>query len=255
MDFSQLAEEEKLFLRRLEDLSGLAALKHSARFTSFLNERQLLIAEAYLIKSRCEQGLFYGGFPGALRKMLGFFPGFTEPAAEAFPILGIQVSFPRKEELTHRDFLGALLSLGVKREVIGDILLNSGCGRIYAAAPVAGVILEELRKVGRVGVRCTLALPEDVFTAEQAFLPCSGTVHSTRLDCLVALFTGLSREKSAGLIAAGLVQQNAACARSVSQQFFVNDKISIRGYGKYIVDDIGFPTKKNRLPVRGRKFL
>lgn len=254
MNLTQLAGGEKLFLARLQDQRRLCAANGAPRFSPFLDERQLLIAEAYIAQSRCERSLFYGGFPGAARRMLGIFPDWMEPQTAVFPVRGITARFSRYDSPSHRDFLGALLSLGIARDSVGDILVGEESAQIFLLDTVASLVLDALARVGRASVRCTrredeLPLPVQQY---QAF---RGTVSSARLDCLISMLTGLSRERSAALIASEMVRLGGIPARSASQQFSCGDRISVRGYGKFIVDDIGLPTRKKRLPVSGRKFL
>jgi len=252
VNLSTLIGEEKLFLGRLEDLfsGGLRA----PRFSSFLTPRQLLIAQAFAQQNRrVEDAMLYGGFSDAVRQVLGVFPQRCSPDAAMFPVQAVTVRYRGSAAPTHRDFLGACLALLITRESIGDIVPDDGRCTIFCLKSVAHVLLYELKKVGSVGVRCEAGAQGEV-TLRQEFDPIRGTVSSRRLDCLVSLLTGLAREKSARLIQAEQVSLNHVVAASVSKEFSSGDTVSIWGRGKFIVDKIGEPTKKGRLPVDIRKY-
>lgn len=256
MNLSQLSDEEKAFVSRLGDLFEWSRANCATKFTRFLNERQVLIAMEYVKQNKLNGYLFYGGHQNAARQMLGAFAPYGEPDADAFPIVHITARSPAKAVLNHRDFLGTLMSLQITRESIGDILIDPDRGRcdFFAAATVSDMILTELVKVGGYGVKTAIGAPGD-FVVLERFEDIRVTVGSPRLDSLVARLANLSREKASELIRHGLVQQNFAEATNVSQAFAAGDTVSIRGYGKYIVDEIGTPTKKGRFPALCRKYI
>lgn len=251
MNLAALSGEEKLFVGRLEDLcSGRRA---APSFSLFLTQRRISIAEAFISQRRyAEQTMLYGGFPDAERQILGVFPAHQYPDAAAFPVRAVTLHYRPDDAPTHRDFLGACLSLLITRDSIGDIVPEQGRCTIFALESVAPVILQELRKVGGVGVRCEPGAPADL-EVRREFDELRGTVSSPRVDCVVALFAGISREKSAKLIQAELVQVNHANT-GISKHVSPGDVISIRGRGKFIVDIIGNSTRKGRLPVNYRKY-
>jgi len=239
-------------LRRLEDLCGSAGAA-SARFTAFLDERQQALAEAALSRSTNINFLLFGGFEGAVRRVAGIFPEYMQPKAESFPIQALAARHGKGERLEHRAVLGSLIALGIARESIGDILPDNGVCRLVVLKTVAEAIKDELRRIGRTGVRCE----QEDFTAlasVQEFDELRGTLSSPRLDSLVRLLTNLSRERAAVLIRSGLVHKNYLCTEDADEGFSPGDIITVRGHGKYIVDEIGFPTRKSRLPITCRKY-
>jgi RNA-binding protein YlmH len=253
LNLSALTEEEALFLRRLRDLADICAAKYIPRFTAFLTERQQHIAAEYIRQAGVENALLYGGYAQAVRKQCGFFPHSDDPELDSFPLAALTIRYPAEKELSHRDFLGSLMAMGIKRESVGDLLPGGGRCILFLSESVLPVVSGELVKVGSTGVSITEGfIATDL--PPQEFLPIRGTVGSARLDSLVKLLTGLAREKSAGLIRAGIVRRNDAPALSVSEAFAPGDTVTIRGYGKYIIDDIGSPTRKGRLPVNARQY-
>jgi len=253
MNLANLTGEEMFFLRRLKDL--YSDRRGTAAFSPFLTLRQLEIAQELVRQQRLEErSLFFGGFPEAQRVMLGVFGEYERPAIEVFPIQPITILYRQGDTPGHRDFLGACLGLLIKRESIGDIVPDTGRCTLFAQSSVAPVILQELRKVGSVGVRCQPGVTGEV-VVRQEFEQRTGTVPSTRADCLVSLATGLSREKSAALLKAERVQLNDVVVAAASREFGEGDVLVIRGFGKYIVKNIGGPTRKGRLPVTLKKYM
>lgn len=254
IDFSQLDPEEKLLAARFQDLARIAQDSGRARFSPFLNERQQMLAQETVRQKHLGGHLLYGGFPDATRQVLGFFPEWQLPEEQTFPIVPVAIRLPAGVEASHRDVLGSLLSLGIKREGVGDILFSQRRCDVFVLEPLAPLLVDELVKIGGAGVRCATGVPGE-YANRQEYKSISGTVRSARMDALVAILTGLARDKATALLSAELVQRNYQPVRSASGAFAPGDVISIRGYGKYRVDAIDSPTKKGRLPVSCRKYL
>lgn len=251
---SALSGEEKLFLERIRDLVELCDQRGIPRFSAFLDERQQRIARSAGVLPGAACG-FWGGFPEAERKMFYALPEYCSPEdTSIFPIRVITAEFPRQYSLTHRDFLGALMNLGLRREAIGDILVEEGRAVLFLWETVADLVLSELAKAGRVGLKLTEGLPEQL-PAAHAFQEIAGTVSSLRLDCVAAFLIRESRETTARLIRSGLVTVNSAVEESVSFQLHAGDKISVRGHGKFQISEIGSPTKKDRLHITCQKYI
>lgn len=223
-------------------------------FVGFLDERQAGVAQSCMRRAGFSNYLLWGGYEEAERVLFGAFPDYLEACPQEFPLETITASYRGCDQLTHRDFLGALLSKGVVRETLGDILVEPGRAVLFARAEIADFLLQQTEKIGRVGVKLARGAQEPLPEAH-TFAPFSGVVASARLDCIAALAVGLSREKAAGLISAGLVMLNHEVVTSVSTQVPEGAKLSVRGKGRYILDRVGPVTKKGRLSVAGRKYI
>ena len=246
-------DDDTLFVRRLLDLCGSVKKRAVPRYTAFLNEREQAIATETLAREHGVEFAFFGGYEGAVRKMAAIYPDYLDSAGLEYPLIALTVQHAKGEKLSHRDVLGSLMGLGLSRSGVGDILPDDGECRFLALSTVAEMLMDELRQIGRIGVGCSATNPEEL-AAEQEYEEIYGTVSSARLDSMVKLFTNLSREKAAGLVRAGMVQKNYASAEQPSAGVSARDIVTVRGYGKYIVDVIGEPTRKGRLPVNLRKY-
>lgn len=211
------------------------------------------MARQYILHHHFDQYMFYGGRENADRVMLGVFPDYKDPEKLVFPITSLTARYPKNAGLTHRDFLGALMGLKITRESIGDLLLSPGRCDFFVQNSVSGIVLDELLKVGSFGVKMSVGVPGD-FVVLEDFDYIRGTVSSARIDSLIGLLLRLSREKALELIKSGVVRHNFLEVLNGSKRFEADDIFSVRGYGKYVVDEIGDPTKKGRLPVVCRRY-
>ncbi|HIT18584.1 MAG TPA: RNA-binding protein [Candidatus Fimivivens faecavium] len=247
-------EKERSFAGRIEDLFVLAREKNRTRFSLFLDERQKRIAEAVSQGFGGVPFQFYGGFPDAERVMLGVFSEYEEPDEALFPIVPVTFRFRREDALSHRDVLGSLMALKIRRETIGDILVGEGAAAVFAAESVSPLLIDAVRKIGRVGVEAEAGLPDPLPKAHR-FEAREGVVSSMRLDCIVSMIAGLSRAESERLIRASLVFRNSEPITSPSKEICPGDRISVREYGKYRIGEPGGATKKGRIHLEYQKYV
>ena len=222
-------------------------------YLGFLDEGGRAVLSEALSRRRDVSFAFWGGFPEAERAMLGLFPDYMEADAQAFPIKAVTFSFRPADKPGHRDFLGAMLGLGVERSVVGDILIGEGRCVAFVKAELAPYFAENLPKIGRVGVKARLGA-EEPLPVGHTCKEIKGVAASSRLDCLTALAARISREKAASMVVLGLVQVNHREICSPSARVAEGDVLSIRGHGKYIIDRLGPLTQKGRLSVQCRKY-
>lgn len=189
------------------------------------------------------QPVLFGGFDGAERQMVAFIPEYEEAS---FPISALRLTSPRLKGLTHRDFLGSILGLGIKREKCGDIIINGECAYILLADEIASYAQNSLTKVGREGVKAQIVPLSEVEVPEKSFKPVTGTVSSLRLDAVISLFCGKGRSKSCDLISGGMVFVNGICSQKCDMRLSDGDIISLRGKGKATLH-VGGTSKKDRI--------
>ncbi len=246
-----MGQDTDLLLRKMEDCFRSA--RGRPAFLGFLDEGSRAFLSQALSRRHDAPFAFWGGFPEAERAMLGVFPDYMEPEYGAFPIGAVTFSFRPSDKPGHRDFLGAMLGLGVERSVVGDILIGEGRCVAFVKAELAPYFAENLPKIGRVGVKARLGA-EEPLPAGHTFKEIKGVAASSRLDCLTALAARTSREKAASMVALGQVQVNHQEVCSPSARVAEGDVLSIRGHGKYIIDRLGPVTQKGRLSVQCRKY-
>lgn len=253
MAYTSNQEGEERILSRLTDLQNRCIRQNRPCFLGFLDDFQQKVCQNALRKSTLSCR-FYGGWEDAERVFLGLSPWEEAGLADGdFPIRCVEAVYRRQDKPEHRDFLGAILALSLKREAVGDILVEEGKTRIFLTSPAAEVVLTQLVQVGRVGVVCREPLSWGK-TAERRFTEVEGSVSSLRLDCVVAFLGNLSRSAAAELIARGQVSIDGQPVENGARAVELKEKISIRGTGKFIYDQQPGISKKGKLRVRFLKY-
>lgn len=239
--------EDKLVVSKAQDTIRLSQKRFCPCYYGFLNEH-----EAQLIKDNLyldENDIFWGGYIGARRAVFG--AGCCDTSD--FPIVALTFTYKKEYKLSHRDFLGALMSLGVNRSTIGDIVVNDGSTVVFVKDDVSSYIISEVSKIGRVGVKIEKNEHVEIHSQDE-FDELNFTVSSLRLDVFVSSLCSLSREKSQQLIKADMVSLNHNIENNVSKNLKVSDVISIRKYGKYIFAESNGFSKKGKFKITVNHF-
>lgn len=247
-----MIDDEKLIIDRVLDLVSMCERKCEACFSDFLDG-----AKMRLIQEKCfVSGLnfeFFGGFLDAERKMLGVFPEWEEP--NGFPISLLEVTHNFGGELSHRDYLGSLMGLGIDRKKTGDILIDKNTAYIFVTESVSSYISENLTKIGSRGVKVKIRDIADAVIPEKKFLMINSVCASLRLDALVGAAANISRSKATELILAGLVKLNHKEEETPSKQVSEGDLLSVRGYGRFVLCEAGGETRKGRIHIVLKKYI
>lgn len=248
------SDADRMLVSRVEDTVSAAQRHYDARFLGFLDlhERAIALSAAERLGSDCEYVL-WGGYENAERVMFGVYPPGSEKTVSQFPLACVHITW-KFGTLTHRDFLGALLSLGIKREKIGDILAGKGECDAVLDASVARFVAQSLEKVGGSGVSCEMT-DGCAIKKEESFQEIRDTIASERLDCVAAALLNISRSETVKLIENGSISVDFVTSDNVTQKIMEGSTVSIRGHGRFIIDGIGPPTKKSRLRFAARKYL
>lgn len=221
-------------------------------YLGFLDETEAAFCKDFLRKESVSH-LLWGGYEGAERVMAGFFPEYMEPDTGEFPLTALTFTYRQGDKLGHRDFLGAFMGLGVERSVVGDIIVDEGRTIVFVRREMSRYFLENLQKIGRVGVKASIGYQEPLPVIRK-YKDISGVVASERLDCIAALLCRTSREKAARLVTSGAVMVNHQEVLAVDRRLEEKDVISVRGHGKFLLDSFGPFTSKGRLTVKCRKY-
>ncbi len=248
-----LSEGEKQwqqhFMRKLADLH-----KDKKIYTSFLDPRQLELAEAVLKKETGLSYIIYGGYPEAERNILYIFPAEHQPALPA--LKAVQVNWSGdKSDLGHRDLLGAVLALGLQRDQVGDIVFTEeNAAVIIVADDKAEYISSNLDQVGRLPVHCMVIDPGQLAPAKDDGKDVKGTVASLRVDAVLSLGFGISRARVVRLVKGGVVRVNWRPINSPSIQLTEGDQVSLKGRGRLIITSVGDETRKGRIHLKLKKY-
>ena len=241
-----------LLRSRIEDIVSLCERRNAPTFIGFLDEAEQTVAAQALKHGDQGRFSFFGGYNDAQRRILGYFPEDMPPEEVAYPLVPLLFRFRVGEQLTHRDFLGTLLAQGIKREAVGDILCADDYAVVFVRDEIARYIIEQITKVGGVGVNITAGYDGELPVAHK-FLTIQDTITSSRLDTVVKVLMRCAREKAAQAIISGTVSVDHFITDNVSAIVSPPCVISIRGVGRFLIDQIGPPTKKGRLVIVARK--
>lgn len=241
--------EHTFLLARVKDAIELSQSRNVPRFIGFLNEVQARYVADYA-KSAHAKHCFFGGYDGAERTVFCALPDWADDSVE-FPIAGVTVTYRKIDKLTHRDFLGTLMSFGITRESVGDILVEEGRAVLFVHQDILRYVTTQLEKVGGVGVVVTLGFQQPLPCVDD-FKEIRTTVASARLDAIVAHLVGISRDKSVELVQSGRVFVNQIECQNPSKRILSGDHITIRQKGKFIIDSVDETTKKGRIILVAR---
>ncbi len=251
-DTSELTDS--LLKARIQDALSLCEKKQTPQYLGFLDERQRHIAQGELRRQGSACYSFFGGVEQATRVMLGIFPSDAIREKASFPIVALEVTFRQQDVLTHRDFLGALLSLGIKRTTLGDILTQQRQGFVLCDRSVAEFILQELHQIGRVGVACHVTT-QTIPAVPQHFEPIRGTIASARLDCILHALLHCSRTEATCWVTSSTVRVNFEVCTNPAKRLEEGAILSVSGKGRFVIRSIGPKTKKDRYFLLAEKYL
>ncbi|MBR4548542.1 MAG: hypothetical protein IKO83_01325 [Oscillospiraceae bacterium] len=247
--------EEHELLRRAEDLCERCGRSGSLCASHFLTPAERVRLERWA-KTRPDcRLLFSGGHPDCERTVAFFLPDYLEPdwldLNEHIKALELATAFGSPG---HRDYLGALLGMGIDREWLGDIWVKDNTAVVFCLPGVERHLLS-IDKVGRCTVRTRSLLLEEVPAPERRVKEKSFSVQSLRLDAVVGGLFDLSRTEAARQIAAGNVSLNYELTEKTDSPVREGDILSLRGHGKGKIIGTGGTSRKGRLFVYGERYL
>lgn len=242
-----MADELQILKNRFKELYDRSRNRGIYFYSEFLN-----LYEQTVLFNEIKYGFtLYGGFEDAERKLACFGDENEFGYAPAPPIALVKVSpLSQKfsDDLTHRDFLGSLIGLGIKRETLGDIIITGNTAYVFCLESICRYITDNLIKVRRTSVKCEIVgnLPENALPKPKEKLL---IVSSMRLDTGISAVYDISRSKSAALVESEKVFINSKLTDSLSKNIEIGDTVSVRGYGRFRYKDIAGGTKKGRTRI------
>ena len=234
-------------IRRGEDLRERCERTCSVTSTAFLTPAEQYALSAWSGRRADCRMILRGGVEGAERQAAFFLPFYVEEddfdPGEYIRCIKVTAGFGSPG---HRDYMGAVLGLGIRREWLGDIMAEGSTAHIFCLSTVADHLLASLDKVGRYGVKTSevplSAAPAPKFEVKEVTF----SVMSLRLDAVAAGMFNLSRTSAVGLIAAGEVSLNYSECLRPDAPVQPGDIVSVRGHGKATLADIGGQSRKGR---------
>lgn len=243
--------EKDFFTGHIKDLANRSYNNSIYTFSDFLGEAEIDM----LMSMERELGFagmqLFGGIENASRLVARFGKESDLGYTQDFPIACIKsepLLMKFGEELNHRDYLGALMNLGIERQLIGDIMVSGKTAYIFCLEHIAPFILESISQIRHTNVKLSLldSVPEDL---QPHFEDIALVISSERLDAIIAKLFNLSRSQSSGLFHGHKIFVNGRQCENTSFAVKNNDRISVRGYGKFIYRGSTGITGKGRYRV------
>lgn len=250
-----VAQEHKIAISNVLDKVSLSEKVDKIVYCDFYDKYQQKVIEAIFKKINVEYQLF-GGFDDAERKILIINPG-SKSSDLNIPISIIDITYNTNfgQNISHRDVLGTIISKGIKREKIGDILINEGKAQVLTNSEVCDYLLSNIDKINNVKVKVGIKDLSDIILPEVKFKEISTTVASLRLDCILEAGFGISRSNANDLISSESVFVNFEKVIKPSVNVKEGDIISARKFGRIIFEAINGKTKKDRFSVSIKRLI
>ena len=194
-----------------------------------------------------------GGYDNSERKVIFIYPYYMEYEDIECPLEIVQVEGNFKfKEISHKDYLGAILNLGIVREKIGDIIIHENFCQVVVTSGICDFLTINLNKVSRNKVIVKKISRDDIIPNSPNYKDISFTVSSQRLDCIISGLYNISRQDSLKYINGERVHVNYEKITSPSKEVEDNSLISVRGKGRSIIINVGEITKKGRIKVQAK---
>lgn len=238
--------ENELVIKRFCELSTRAYERGYTTYTNFLNADEIGIL--YSCKAKLKTNyVLNGGYDNAERCVACF----CEDSEDFPPIICIKIEPVQQkfaDKLSHRDFLGSLMNLGIEREMLGDILIKDNTGYVFCLDKISDYIINELDRIKHTSVKCSKCdiIPDFINTLpdEEEYI-----VSSIRVDTVASAVFKISRNAVSQLVNQGNVYINSRTIYKDSILLKPNDVVTLRGYGKFIYSRSINETKKHKLII------
>lgn len=251
--------DSRLLLARILDQQAKAEQRGFPTHTGFLSPAQQAQSADLLMAAAPGQGLLHGGYPDAERKLWAFLPDWLDEETwlegEDCPLQALSVAVPAGAALTHRDYLGSLMGLGLTREKIGDILLTDTGAQVIVLAEVLPILLSQWDKAGRYPVTLTPLPLAELTPAPGEIKEVRATVASPRLDAVVSAGFSIPRSRAADLIRAGRVMVDHRPCEKADKTVAEGATLTCRGLGKCVLRQIGGTSKRGRTILAIDRYL
>ena len=248
--------EDKVLLAKLWDKINAGIRRNIPANTCFLSPRELELAR-FLFGN--EPGLYsFGGYEDAERKMLVYLPDYLEEDSlyeEDSPLVCLRATYFEKDELSHRDFLGALMGAGIGRETVGDICVGKGSCDFFVTAEIAPYIQQNFLSAGRTKIHLDQIPLREAQIPEPEVKEIKDTLASLRLDSVISSGFRIGRSLASQYVSAGKAAIDGLPCEKPDKAISEGMKISVRGLGKIKLVSVGGRTKKDRISVTIHRYV
>ena len=243
-------QEDKMCLAQIIDKIEMSKTRGKIECTDFLDMYQVSLVESFLKKNQIQNYKLYGGYPDSERKILIAYPeNYTEEMiaknySKFLKVVKIELTEEDKGKFTHRNYLGGIVKLGLKREKVGDIVVAEDGADIIVVSEFAEILKKELPTLTRFE-NATITINEITEIRKKEI----------KIDNIVSDLARTSRSKAAQIIAQERVFINGQNETKVSKQIKLGDIITIRGKGRFIIKEFKGTTRSGRTVILIEKYV
>ncbi len=244
--------DEKKLIARAYDIAECCERQYIPKAIGFLTPAEAAILKRNFKKNDFSTDLtfaFSGGFPEAERQMFFALPEYAQEGFEGDFISLLEITGRDISTLNHRDFLGSILGLGIRREKIGDILCMDERCLVFTVSDIADYIISNLNKIGRCGIKIKMADIQSFDIPKRKTEELRTTVAALRLDSVIAAALKTSRSGASEVIRSKRVSVNWLECEDVSFKLKGGDVFSVRGVGRFRLTEEINETRKGRLGI------
>lgn len=242
-------KKEQFLLAQIDDAAEKC---WEARYFDFFDERLQMVV-GHLLKKQDVQFSFWGGRQEAERKMLCLYPDYLQAEDLNWPLAAIR--FEKGFELNHRNVLGALMSLGIVRECLGDIDVTADFVQIIVVERMAQYIRDNFTRIAGCSIKPEIIPAAEIVTIPKQVKVLDLVASSERLDGIIGKIWGFSRQDAVDYIKGRRVRINYEEVTKGDYRLSAGDIIALRGKGKARVAQLGGTTKKGNLRLKVEKYI
>jgi len=249
--YQHFRPEEKEFIDQVASWQQYVENTYSEKLTDFLDPREQYILRSIIGENNEIKYLFFGGTENSERKRALLFPEYLLPSNEDFQISLFEIDYPKKfVNLEHRMVLGSLMSIGLKREKFGDIIINGDRIQFLTATEVEDFVTLQLNQIGKAKVSVLKQDLQNAIISDEEWKEKETTASSLRLDVVLAAAFNISRQKAQLMIQQGHAKVNWETVERTAFECDEGDVLSARGYGRCSLLSIQGKTKKDKLSIK-----
>ena len=255
-------KDDKILLAQVLDKIEMCEKRGKIEYTDFLDLAQIELVQKFINKIRIDNYMSFGGFEQAERKIFVIYPEkfnssiVKKNLSNIIQIVRIELPDDLKGKYTHRDYLGAVIKLGVKREKVGDIIVDNDGADIIVDKDISKFLVENLGGLTRFS-KSTISVqsienlrPVEIKKKEREII-----VSSLRLDNVISELARCSRNKALDIINMERVFVNFQCETKKTKQIKSGDMITIRGKGRFFIKELVGQTRSGRVIIKIEKFV
>lgn len=235
------------------DKANSCMKNYDVKCSDFFNPYEVKNAISILNSNKDIKYTVDGGYDESERSVIFMYPFYMEYEDIENTLRFIQIEGDFKfKSISHKDYLGSLMNLGIKREKVGDIIIHDNLCQVIVSSDVCDFIIMNLEKVSRNNVRVKEISKEEIVYNPPNYKDISFTITSSRLDCIISGLYNISRQESTKLINGERVQVDYEKITSPSKEIKDEALISVRGKGRAKIINIGELTKKGKIKIQAK---